>query len=94
MNRDLLKTKLKWYFISLQEIEASEVEDSNTEMMPLGSLQKGSIDIIGASVTIGTNFHRPQGQDGLEYLIRIENQDNSPFEVGNSPKVIVEKVVP
>ena len=57
------------------------MEDSNTELMPLGSLQKGSIDIVGATVTIGTNFHRPQGTDGLEYIIKIENQDNAPFEV-------------
>jgi hypothetical protein len=49
--------------------------------MPLGSLQKGSIDIVGATVTINPNFHRPQNNDGLEFIIRIENQDNAPFEV-------------
>jgi hypothetical protein len=65
----------------LQEIEASEVEDTNTELMPLGSLQKGSIDIVGANVTISTNFHRPPGMENLEYIIRIENQDSLPFEV-------------
>ncbi len=49
--------------------------------MPLGSLQKGSIDIVGANVTISTNFHRPPGMENLEYIIRIENQDSLPFEV-------------
>jgi hypothetical protein len=67
--------------VSFQEIEASEVEDTNTELMPLGSLQKGSIDIVGANVSICTNFHRPPGMEGLECIIRIENQDNLPFEV-------------
>ena len=67
--------------IVLQEIEASEVEDANTELMPLGSLQKGSIDIVGATVSTNPNYHRPHHVDGLELIIRIENQDKPPFEV-------------
>ena len=34
----------------MQEIDASEVEDPNAEQTPLGTLQKGSIDILGAKV--------------------------------------------
>jgi hypothetical protein len=51
------------------------VEDPNTELMPLGSLQKGSIDIVGATVTIIQNGH--------DFIIRIENKDKPPFEVGH-----------
>ena len=67
----------------MQEIEASEAEDSNTELMPLGSLQKGSIDIVGATISTNPNYQRPHHIDGLELIIRIENQDKPPFEVMN-----------
>jgi len=46
--------------------------------MPLGSLQKGSIDIINALVTFQENT---TPNDGLEYLIKISCSDNSVFEV-------------
>ena len=49
--------------------------------MPLGSLQKGSIDIVGATVSTYQNFNRPITVDGLELILKIENQDKAPFEV-------------
>lgn len=65
------------------EIEAtSDVEDANNDLAPLGNLQKGSIDIVGAKVEIQANPNRPIGVSGLEYVIRIESPATfPPFEV-------------
>jgi phosphatidylinositol phospholipase C gamma-1 len=80
----------------VQEIEASqepteggganaiggEEDGGNTELMPLGDLQKGSIDIIGADVEIRDNPVRPVGVTGLEWLVRIKTPSSvTPFEV-------------
>ena len=69
------------FIFSTYEIEANETEETNTELMQLGSLQKGSIDIVGATVSTYQNFNRPITVDGLELIIKIENQDKAPFEV-------------
>jgi hypothetical protein len=55
-----------------QEIDSSEVEDPNAEQTPLGTLQKGSIDILGARVTVIPNPDRVPALNGMEWLIRIE----------------------
>ncbi len=57
-------------------------DQNNTDLMPLGDLQKGSIDIIGAVVEIRDNPDRPMGVCGLEWIIRIETpRCKTPFEV-------------
>ena len=51
-------------------------------LMPLGDLQKGSIDILEAVVNIRDNPDRPVGVHGLEWIIRIETPNSRiPFEV-------------
>ena len=57
-------------------------EGGNQDLMPLGDLQKGSIDIMGAVVNIRDNPTRPFGMTGLEWIIHIETPSlRSPFEV-------------
>ena len=71
----------------VQEIEpapqdATDDEAANQDLMPLGDLQKGSIDILGAVVDIRDNPDRPAGVNGLEWIVRIETPTSrQPFEV-------------
>ena len=59
-----------------------EGQSGATDLKPLGDLQKGSIDIVGAVVDIRDNPDRPFGMIGLEWIIRIETPDSrTPFEV-------------
>lgn len=48
--------------------------------MPLGTMQKGSLDITGAKVSIVYNQNRTSTMNGMEWLIRIE-KDFKCFDV-------------
>ena len=63
-------------------MDATDDEAVGQDLMPLGDLQKGSIDILGAVVEIKDNPDRPAGVSGLDWIIRIETpQSRVPFEV-------------
>ncbi len=59
------------------------MEDPNADQTPLGTLQKGSIDILGAKVTTVPNPDRIPALNGMDWLIRIEAGQSgfSKFEV-------------
>ena len=64
--------------------EESNVANGQDNMMPLGNLQKGSVDIVGAEVSIQEN--RDRALNGFEYLIRIGSPPYPPFEMAASTK--------
>ena len=86
---DYAGRKQHWFPANfVQEMEPAldntneEAENSVDALMPLGDLQKGSIDILGAVVEIRDNTDRPVGVNGLEWIIRIETPTSrTPFEV-------------
>ena len=75
----------------MQEIEpTNEVHETDQEsgasqdLMPLGDMQKGSIDIVGALVSIQENPQRTL--NGFEYIIRIGPPPSPAFEMAASNK--------
>ncbi|TRY67123.1 hypothetical protein TCAL_13126 [Tigriopus californicus] len=67
---DLNGRRQQWFPANfVVEVDSTEVDDLNNEQMPLGSLQKGFIDILGAQVTISLN---PEPHPTLEWIVRIE----------------------
>eukprot|EP00095_Tigriopus_kingsejongensis_P002053 maker-scaffold254_size236139-snap-gene-1.12 protein:Tk02053 transcript:maker-scaffold254_size236139-snap-gene-1.12-mRNA-1 annotation:"1-phosphatidylinositol -bisphosphate phosphodiesterase gamma-1" len=74
---DLRGRKQQWFPANfVVEIDPCEVEEINNEQMPLGSMQKGCMDILGARISISLN---PEPHPTLEWIIRIEcpNQDTA-----------------
>lgn len=66
----------------VEEIEAQDNQGDSTDSMMFGSLQKGSLDIMGAVVEL-----RVGGRPGLEWILRIQNPSMcSVFEVATSSK--------
>ena len=69
----------------VMEVDPGELgldPDQNPDQMPLGNLQKGSIDILGAEVTFDPNPDRIQAMSGMEWVLRIKCPDQlKPFEV-------------
>ena len=70
----------------VQEIETvpAEQEEPSNEIMPLGSLQKGSFDIVGVTVDIKKNtVHPAPDRNKLEWLIHMAHPiTQQEFEVG------------
>ena len=67
--------------------EITNAEDNNAaqeNLMPLGDMQKGSIDIAGALVSIQEN--RERALNGFEYIIRIGPPPSPVFEMAASNK--------
>nr|XP_034180308.1 1-phosphatidylinositol 4,5-bisphosphate phosphodiesterase gamma-1 isoform X2 [Osmia lignaria] len=75
--------KQHWFPASyVEEIEPQDNQGDSTDSMMFGSLQKGSLDIMGAVVEL-----RVGGRPGLEWILRIQNPSMcSVFEVATSSK--------
>ncbi|KOC61102.1 1-phosphatidylinositol 4,5-bisphosphate phosphodiesterase gamma-1 [Habropoda laboriosa] len=66
----------------VEEIESQDNQGDSTDSMMFGSLQKGSLDIMGAVVEL-----RVGGRPGLEWILRIQNPSMcSVFEVATPSK--------
>ena len=81
---DYAGRKQHWFpanFVQEMEPVLDLLDDENPAgredaLMPLGDLQKGSIDILEAVVNIRDNPDRPVGVQGLEWIIRIETPNS------------------
>ncbi|KAK1117063.1 hypothetical protein K0M31_016989 [Melipona bicolor] len=75
--------KQHWFPASyVEEIKPQESQGDSADSMMFGSLQKGSLDIMGAVVEL-----RVGGRPGLEWILRIQNPSMcSVFEVATSSK--------
>ncbi|XP_076750014.1 small wing phospholipase C gamma 1 isoform X2 [Xylocopa sonorina] len=66
----------------VEEVEPQDNQGDSPDSMMFGSLQKGSLDIMGAVVEL-----RVGGRPGLEWILRIQNPSMcSVFEVATSSK--------
>lgn len=69
----------------VKELETTEADDGGNEVAPLGSLQKGSFDIKGVTVTVERNLRQPQVQGEFpEWLIMLKNPDLEPFKIATT----------